>query len=82
MLRTRVQVRPAPEIVNDCAFAALGPSDAAKATSTSPGAAVLKTGVVRVPVPSTKTVLSTAAASVTVTATLVLAEPPWPSLIV
>src|SRR6267142_1999523 len=55
ILRTRVQVRPAPEMVSVCALAALGPSDAANATSTSPALVVLKTGVVRVPVPSTET---------------------------
>src|SRR4051794_10744954 len=35
--RTRVQVRPAPEIVSVCALTAAGPSDAANATSRSPG---------------------------------------------
>ena len=37
-----------------------GPSEATKATSSSPGPAVLKTGVVRAPLPSTDTALSTA----------------------
>src|SRR5690349_8966211 len=80
MLRTRDHVRPAPEMVSDCALAALGPSDAAKATSTSPAAAVLKSGVVRAPVPSTDTVLSTVATADTVTDTPALALAPLPSL--
>src|SRR6185295_5535820 len=82
MLRTRVQARPAPEIVSDCALAALGPSDAANATSTSPALVVLKAAVVRAPVPSADTVLSTVGTVVMVTVTPALALPPRPSLIV
>src|SRR4051812_41513914 len=80
MLRTRLQTRPAPEIVSVCAFAALGPSEAANATSTSPAFAVLKSGVVRAPVPSADTVLSTVATAATVTVTPALAVAPLPSL--
>src|SRR3954470_7977286 len=56
---TRVQVSPPPAIVSDCALAAAGPSDAANATSVSPGAVVLNAAVVRLPRPSEKTILST-----------------------
>jgi hypothetical protein len=51
---TRVHVRPAPEMVSDCALAAAGPSEAAKATSRSPGVAMLNAAVVRLPSPSEK----------------------------
>src|SRR6476620_10524993 len=50
----RVQVRPAPLIVSVCAFGAGGPSEAAKATSISPGAVVLNAAVVLRPRPSEK----------------------------
>src|SRR4029078_1205483 len=47
---TRVHVRPAPETVSDCVLApVVGPSDAAKASSTSPAAEVQKAGGVRAP---------------------------------
>src|SRR3954452_23008890 len=58
---TRVQVNPAPVTVNVCFNDVLvGPADAAKATSSSPAAAVLNAGVVRGPAPSEKTRVSTA----------------------
>src|SRR3954454_4331666 len=58
---TRVQVNPAHVTVNVCFNDVLvGPPDAAKATSSSPPAAVLNAGVVRGPAPSEKTTLSTA----------------------
>src|SRR4051812_17656215 len=58
---TRVQVNPAPVTVNVCFNDVLvGPPDAAKATSSSPAAAVLNAGVVRGPAPSEKTTVSTA----------------------
>src|SRR5262245_19082524 len=54
---TRVQVRPPPEIVRFWLFTpVVGPSDAASAIRTSPGAVVLKAGVVCVPAPSANTV--------------------------
>src|SRR6476646_5424575 len=56
----RVQASPAPDTVSVCVLAPLvGPSDAANASSTSPPPAVLNGAVVRGPVPSEKTVLST-----------------------
>src|SRR3954466_9775442 len=58
---TRVQFKPAPVTVNVCFNDVLvGPPDAAKATSSSPAAAVLNAGVVRGPAPSEKTRVSTA----------------------
>src|SRR5262249_21845279 len=60
---TNVHVRPAPETVNVW-DPVVGPSDAAKATSTSPAAAVLNADVVRAPDPSEKTTLSTTTAAV------------------
>src|SRR3954468_24200846 len=55
----RVQVRPAPLMVSVWLFGVAGPSDAANATSVSPGAVVLNAAVVRLPRPSEKTILST-----------------------
>src|SRR5262245_5627156 len=52
-------VKPAPETPSFCMFAAGGPSDDAKATSSSPGPAVSNAGVVIAPAPSTETVVST-----------------------
>src|SRR3954471_16127772 len=55
----RVQVRPAPPIVSVWLFDAAGPSDAANATSVSPGTVVLNAAVVRLPRPSEKSIWST-----------------------
>src|SRR3954454_18134655 len=63
---TRVQVNPAPVTVKVCFNDVLvGPADAAKATSSSPAAAVLNAGVVRGPAPSEKTTVSTASGAAT-----------------
>src|SRR5690242_2488501 len=57
---TRDHARPAPEMVSVCVLVpVVGPSEAAKATSTSPAPVVLNAGVVRVPVPFEKTFAST-----------------------
>jgi len=55
---TRVQVNPAPLTVSVCALLG-GPSEAARATTSSPAAAVLNAAVVTVPFPSTDTSRST-----------------------
>jgi hypothetical protein len=61
---TSVHGMPQPEIVSVClSCAAVGPADAANATSSSSGPVVLKVGVVTVPVPSIDTVLSTVRAA-------------------
>src|SRR3954471_19476684 len=58
---TRVQVSPPPEMVRLCVFVpAVGPSEAANASKTSPAAAVVNGAVVRAPVPSENTIVSTA----------------------
>src|SRR4029079_3641448 len=54
-----VHVRPAPVTVSSCAGARRDPSDATKATSSSPGALVLNSGVVTMSLPSTNTTVST-----------------------
>src|SRR6185503_7215214 len=54
-----VHVRPAPVTVSSCAAARRDPSDATKATSSSPGALVLNSGVVTMSLPSTNTTVST-----------------------
>src|SRR5262249_6317198 len=51
----RVQVRPAPDTVTVCLVVPPGPSEATKATSVSPAAAVWNAGVVTAPVPCTLT---------------------------
>src|SRR5258708_3211759 len=55
----RVQVRPAPVTVNVCLPAPTGPSEETKATSSSFAADVVRLGLVVVPEPSVKIVLST-----------------------
>src|SRR6185295_15670139 len=56
---TRVHSNPAPETVEDCCSNS-GPSDATKATITSPERNVPNAGVVSVPLLSLKTIRSTA----------------------
>src|SRR3954454_5188211 len=56
---TSVQTSPPPETFRVCFVVAFGPSDEAKATSSSPALATLITGVVIVPLPSTETIAST-----------------------
>src|SRR6185295_14496960 len=58
---TRFQSSPSPETVTVCRMSRLlGPSDATKATSSSPACAVENGGVTRAPGPSDETVVSSA----------------------
>src|SRR4029079_19123553 len=63
----RVHVRPAPAIVRRCPPAPSGPAEAAIATSTSPGLAVLNAAVVRLFRPSEMIILSTAGGATVLT---------------